>query len=133
MIPRLYSESETNFNSNGICALSESVSAIVTEEANSIFTLELEYPIHGMWFSEIKRSRLIKALPNVGDDEHIFRIKEIVKSTNPKMVRVYASTKSEDLTGHIIKEFDRWLDEELDFKERYEIPADKYIGWLSNI
>ena len=32
-----------------------------------------------------------------------------------------------------ITEEDRWLDEELDFKERYEIPADKYIGWLSNI
>lgn len=107
MIPRLYSESETNFNNNGICALSETVSATVTEEANSIFTLELEYPIHGMWFSEIKRLRLIKALPNVGDEEHIFRIKEIVKSTDPKMVRIYASTKSEDLNGHIIKDFNR--------------------------
>ena len=40
---------------------------------------------------------------------------------------------TEDNVEDIIKEFDRWLDEELDFKERYEIPADKYIGWLSNI
>ena len=40
---------------------------------------------------------------------------------------------TEDSIEDIIKEFDRWLDEELDFKERYEIPADKYIGWLSNI
>jgi hypothetical protein len=40
---------------------------------------------------------------------------------------------TEDNVVDIIKEFDRWLDEELDFKERYEIPADKYIGWLSNI
>ena len=24
-------------------------------------------------------------------------------------------------------------DEKLEFKERYEIPADKYKGWLSNI
>ena len=40
---------------------------------------------------------------------------------------------TEDSIEDIIKEFNRWLDEELDFKERYEIPADKYIGWLSNI
>ena len=40
---------------------------------------------------------------------------------------------TEDSIEDIIKEFDRWLDNKLEFKERYEIPADKYIGWLSNI
>ena len=40
---------------------------------------------------------------------------------------------TEDNVEDIIKEFDRWLDEKLEFKERYEIPADKYKGWLRNI
>jgi hypothetical protein len=39
---------------------------------------------------------------------------------------------TEDSIEDIIKEFDRWLDNKLEFKERYEIPADKYIGWISN-
>ena len=38
---------------------------------------------------------------------------------------------TEDSVEDVIKEFDRWLDNEL-FKERYEIPADRYIGWISN-
>ena len=42
---------------------------------------------------------------------------------------------TEDSVEDVIKEFDRWLDNELEvnFKERYEIPADRYIGWISNI
>ena len=40
---------------------------------------------------------------------------------------------TEDSVDDIIKEFNRWLDNKLEFKERHEIPADKYIGWLSNI
>ena len=39
---------------------------------------------------------------------------------------------TEDSIEDIVKEFDRWLDNKLEFKERYEIPEDKYIGWISN-
>ena len=39
---------------------------------------------------------------------------------------------TEDSVDDIIKEFNRWLDNKLEFKERHEIPADRYIGWISN-
>ena len=39
---------------------------------------------------------------------------------------------TEDSIEDVIKEFDQWLDNKLEFKERYEIPADRYIGWISN-
>ena len=39
---------------------------------------------------------------------------------------------TEDSIEDIVEEFDRWLDNKLEFKERHEIPADRYIGWISN-
>ena len=48
------------------------------------------------------------------------------------LFQIVLTSNEEDSVDDIIKEFDRWLDNKLEFKERHEIPADRYIGWISN-
>ena len=73
MIPTLYNESETAFTSNGIGKLSEAISCTVTEERNGEYELEMEYPVSGKYYSEIKRSRIIYATPADGKTGQAFR------------------------------------------------------------
>ena len=79
MIPTLYSETETAFTSNGIGKLSEAISCVVTEERNGEYELEMEYPVSGKYYSEIKRSRIIFADPADGKTGQPFRIYRITK------------------------------------------------------
>lgn len=79
MIPTLYSETETAFASNGIGKLSEAISCVVTEERNGEYELEMEYPVSGKYYSEIKRSRIIFAVPADGKSGQPFRIYRITK------------------------------------------------------
>lgn len=79
MIPTLYSETETAFASNGIGKLSEAISCVVTEERNGEYELEMEYPVSGKYYSEIKRSRIIFADPADGKTGQPFRIYRITK------------------------------------------------------
>lgn len=79
MIPTLYNESETAFTSNGIGKLSEAISCVVTEERNGEYELEMEYPVSGKYYSEIKRSRIIYAIPADGKTGQAFRIYKITK------------------------------------------------------
>ena len=85
-------------------------------------------------------SKMIKAIMCDLDGTLLNKDKKILNETKRALKEaqengirlILASSRSYFMLEDIIKEFDRWLDEELDFKERYEIPADKYIGWLSN-
>lgn len=79
MIPILYNETETAFTSNGIGRLSEAISCIVTEERNGEYELEMEYPISGKYYSEIRKSRIIFAVPADGKTGQAFRIYKITK------------------------------------------------------
>jgi len=79
MIPTLYSEAETSFTSNGIGRLTEAISCFVTEERNGEYELEMEYPVSGKYYSEIKKSRIIFAAPADGKSGQPFRIYRITK------------------------------------------------------
>ena len=103
MIPILFKENETNFNSNGIGFLNETINYEVTEERNGAFELELEYPVSGKWFKELKDFRLILAKPNDTDEDHLFRIYEIVKDLASQTVNIYATTRSNDLGGNLVQ------------------------------
>ena len=103
MIPILYLENETNFNHNGIGQLHEVVDYEVTEVRNGEFELMLEYPVSGLWFSELTDLRIISAEPNNGEEPHNFRIYEIVKSLSTQSVIVYASSKTNDVGGNMVR------------------------------
>jgi len=63
MIPRLFEKSATNFDNYGICSLADCVSCAVTEERNTGFFLEMEYPREGRWADKIAVDRIILADP----------------------------------------------------------------------
>lgn len=77
MIPILFAPGTTSFTTNGIGRLIEATSCVVKEALNGIYELEMQYPVTGMWFNEIKHSCIIYALNYDGGSEQAFRIYEI--------------------------------------------------------
>lgn len=103
MNPVLYNEQERYFVNNGIGQLVESWIAEVSETLNGELELYLEYPANGRWFDEIKEFRYILAKPNDRDDEHAFRIYDLDKDSEPGIVKVKASSRTNMLGENLIK------------------------------
>lgn len=97
MIPILFEENKTTFNTYGLGALSDALSCVVTEERNGIFELEMEYPVDGIHFEEIKHSRIILAKANEDMDDQAFRIYKITSPTNG-VVKIYCEHVSYQLS-----------------------------------
>lgn len=103
MRPILYEQNETIFEGNGIGILYDAISSEVTEVRNAEFELELKYPIGGEWASELTQNRYILVKPNDYDDPHAFRIYEVEKEVESNQITVKAVTKTDELSGNIIK------------------------------
>lgn len=103
MIPILYSRVTGGVvpSDYGIGALTDCISASVTEERNGGYELALEYPAQGLHADEIQPNRFIKAKPNFSDDAQIFRIYKVGKRMNGKFT-VNAQHISYDLSGKLI-------------------------------
>lgn len=93
-----------NFSTNGLGVLSDPISCTVTEELNGSFELELEYPVDGRHYKEIKMRRIILAKPNPYTNAQPFRIYAISKPIN-QVVTVNAAHISYDLSGIPVKPF----------------------------
>lgn len=128
-IIRLYPSDETRFQNNGIGTLGEATSAIVTEEKNGIYELELEYPNTGRRFSDIELGRIITCKVNPYDDApQPFRIYSLSKAING-IVTVYAQHISYDLLGHVIAPFntvgwERTIDDPEEFDPDHPVIVD---------
>lgn len=59
MIPILFEADETEFTSNGIGRLTDSISCKTTEERNGVFEVAFQYPTSGHLFDEIQERRII--------------------------------------------------------------------------
>lgn len=86
--PILYEANETNFSHLGLGVLNDTTEALVVEERNGIFEMEMKYPVDGNLFGELKLDRLVKvdANPNLKDQR--FKIIRISKPTDG-IVTVY--------------------------------------------
>lgn len=102
--PILYSATETNFDHNGLGILGDCVSCEVTEEANGIFELAMQYPMDGVHFAEIGDRAIIKAKADQFRDPQLFRVYAISKPMNG-IVTVLAEHISYDLSGIPVKPF----------------------------
>lgn len=80
--PILYKANETDFTHLGVGVLSESATAFVVEERNGIFEFEMQYPIGGALFSELKNDRLIKVDASPKLKSQRFKIIRITKPAN---------------------------------------------------
>lgn len=102
--PILYSATETNFDHNGIGILSSCVSCEVTEEANGIFELAMQYPMDGIHFEDIADRAIIKAKADQFRDPQLFRVYATSRPMRG-IVTVLAEHISYDLSGIPVSKF----------------------------
>ena len=100
----LYDHDEEAFTSNGLGALPDAASCIVTEERNGEYEVEMEYPLTGSHFHDIQKRRILYVKPNPYDEPQPFRIYSITKPING-IVTVHAAHLSYDTSGSIVKLF----------------------------
>lgn len=86
MFPIIYANNETSFASNGLGALSDCIRCEVTEELNGIYEMELDVPISGRHYRDIKARRIIYAMTPGGKQP--FEVYRISKPING-VVTVY--------------------------------------------
>ena len=89
MIPILYPANETAFTSNGLGGLNDAITCTVHEVLNGEYELEMEYPVTGIHFSDIIKTRLILAKPSPTEQPQPFEIYKIDKELSG-IVTVYA-------------------------------------------
>lgn len=80
MIPILYDSNETAFTSNGLGRLRDAISVKVTEERNSVYECEFQYPVGGHNYDLIQLGRIIAV---EHDDTNDIQPFDIVSSTEP--------------------------------------------------
>ena len=102
--PILYSATETDFSNNGLGILGDCVSCEVTEEANGIFELAMQYPMGGIHYEDIADRSIIKAKADQFRDPQLFRVYAISKPMSG-IVTVLAEHISYDLSGIPVKPF----------------------------
>lgn len=103
MRPILYEQNERVFDTNGMGILHDTISAEVTEVRNAEFELELKYPVGGEWAQALTQNRYILVKPNNYDEPHAFRIYEIEKEVDSNQITVKGVTKTDELSGNVIK------------------------------
>lgn len=84
MIPILYSETETEYKTNGLGGLSDALTCTVTEQRNGSYELEMAYPVSGIHADDLKVSRQICAVAHDGEKFQPFRIYSITKPISGK-------------------------------------------------
>lgn len=79
MYPILFDSTATSFTTNGIGRLSEAKSCKVIEERNGSYELEMEYPMTGVHFSDLRNGNIIYAKPFQNGTLQAFRIYKVTK------------------------------------------------------
>lgn len=98
MKPILYDSTEKQFMTNGIGTLADAISCTVVEERNGSYELEMEYPLGGINYDEIRNNRIILAMPSDGQKAQPFRVFKITRPIGG-VVKIYAVHLSYDLSG----------------------------------
>lgn len=98
MIPILYEASETAFTTNGLGRLRDAISCRVVEERNSVYELDLEYPVDGAHYDLITPGRIIYATHDESETPEPFDIVSISRPISG-VIEVHAVHISYRLTG----------------------------------
>ena len=100
--PILYSANETDFKTLGLGTLSDCISCFSREVLRGVYILDLEYPIDGIHFEDIKLRSIIKVKTH--DGWQLFRVAKIHKSFK-KTASIYCEHISYDLIGSVVEPF----------------------------
>lgn len=98
---RIYGKEELMFTSMGLGSLDETISAVVVEELNGSYEMEMEYPITGRHFDKIQLRNIIFCKPNPYTEEQPFRIYSITKPIDG-VITINAEHISYDTNGVVI-------------------------------
>ena len=98
---KLFESNETSFTTNGLGFLTDATSCTVTEKLNGEYELEMEYPVNGIRYSDIKTDRLI-LVNEKNKRPQPFRIYSISKPIN-QIVTIHAQHISYDLSNITVK------------------------------
>lgn len=82
MIPILFERNETAFNNNGLCRLRDCIDARVSEERNSIYELDFDYPVNGANYEQIQCGRIVGATHDEDGDVQPFEIVSVTRPIN---------------------------------------------------
>lgn len=82
MIPILYDTNETEFKSNGLCRLRDTIEARVFEERNGLFECDFSYPVTGANYDLIKVGRIIGVSHNDATLSRPVSIREPIEDEN---------------------------------------------------
>lgn len=104
MKPILFPSDATTFTSQGLGALSDAISCVVTEERNGEYELTMEYPVGGIHFDEIEDRAIIYAIPSPYRTPQPFRI-YLSESPINGVVTFHAHHLSYDLGGIPVSPF----------------------------
>lgn len=104
MKPVLFPSTATEFTTQGLGALSDAISCIVTEERNGMYELEMQYPQSGIHFSEIQNRCIVYAIPSPYREAQPFRVYRITRPING-IATIYAQHISYDLAGIPVNPF----------------------------
>ena len=85
MIPCLYSQDETLFDSNGIGKLCDAVSCNVTEKRNGSYELKMSYPVDGLHAELLVEENIILAKPSEQGNPQPFRIYHVSTPLNGQL------------------------------------------------
>ncbi len=103
---KLFESNAVEYSTNGLGALDgDALFCTVTEERNGTFELEMDYPVDGRRYSDIKPRRIIVAKPNPFDEPQAFRIYSITKPMNG-VITINAEHISYDLAGIPVSPFE---------------------------
>lgn len=80
MIPILFKSDATDFTTNGIGRLADAISCTVKEERNGQYELEMQYPMDGQYYSEIRTSSIIAVIPYDGAKIQAFQVYKISRA-----------------------------------------------------
>lgn len=105
MIPILFPENTTQFNTNGIGRLSDAISCVVIEERNGQFELEIQYAAEGKYVEDIGYNKIILAKPSQENTLQAFRIYKVEKSIMGGTINVNAQHISYQLANIPLKPF----------------------------
>ena len=101
---RLFESTATSFDTLGLGNLTDATKALVVEERNGEFEIELDYPIDGVHYKDIALRCIIYCRPNPYTDEQPFRIYYISKPISG-IVTIKAAHLSYDLSGIVVNPF----------------------------
>lgn len=85
MIPILFDATATNFNTNGIGAITDCLSCEVTEERNGVYELEMVVPVTTPHFSNIVEGNIVVCKPFLNGSRQAFEIDRITKPIDQKV------------------------------------------------